>query len=257
MVRSSVPRSIATHSNEPVAWGENTPASTPGWMVVRINSNSTPGNAGERISRTQPEGSTATSCSSRRSTITEPERSSPRSRAILVPNPVAMRSSTSTVGTLAPRSTSLSMLRLTPVRAARASRESQRRSRSRRMRSPRAAMSMPFEKRPAVPLKSVPPLWKTLSSIEEKRKLGSKCHPKVGPLDRVHSTTLGVRELTAESQAGRKTCEERGDMDFQITEEHVRLQQRCRQLAEDFATRAALHDREATDPVENYALLRQ
>ena len=46
-------------------------------------------------------------------------------------------------------------------------------------------------------------------------------------------------------------------MDFQITEEHVRLQQRCRQLAEDFATRAALHDCEATDPIENYALLRQ
>ena len=46
-------------------------------------------------------------------------------------------------------------------------------------------------------------------------------------------------------------------MDFQITAEHVRLQQRCRQLAEDFATRAALHDREATDPIENYALLRQ
>ena len=46
-------------------------------------------------------------------------------------------------------------------------------------------------------------------------------------------------------------------MDFQISEEHVRLQQRCRQLAEDFATRAALHDREASDPVENYALLRQ
>jgi len=46
-------------------------------------------------------------------------------------------------------------------------------------------------------------------------------------------------------------------MDFQLTEEHVRLQQRCRQLAEDFATRAALHDREATDPIENYALLRQ
>src|SRR5437763_1701746 len=46
-------------------------------------------------------------------------------------------------------------------------------------------------------------------------------------------------------------------MDFQITAEHVHLQQRCRQLAEDFATRAALHDREATDPIENYALLRQ
>lgn len=46
-------------------------------------------------------------------------------------------------------------------------------------------------------------------------------------------------------------------MDLQITEKHVRLQQRCRQLAEDFATRAAQHDREASDPVENYALLRQ
>ena len=46
-------------------------------------------------------------------------------------------------------------------------------------------------------------------------------------------------------------------MDFQLTEEHLSLQQRCRQLAEDFATRAALHDREATDPIENYALLRQ
>jgi alkylation response protein AidB-like acyl-CoA dehydrogenase len=46
-------------------------------------------------------------------------------------------------------------------------------------------------------------------------------------------------------------------MDFQITPEHVDLQQRSRQLAADFATRAALHDREASDPVENYALLRQ
>jgi len=54
-----------------------------------------------------------------------------------------------------------------------------------------------------------------------------------------------------------KAWEKGSGMDFQITEEHVRLQQRCRQLAEDFATRAALHDREATDPIENYALLRQ
>jgi alkylation response protein AidB-like acyl-CoA dehydrogenase len=46
-------------------------------------------------------------------------------------------------------------------------------------------------------------------------------------------------------------------MDFQITEEHTRLQQRCRRLAEDFATRAALHDREASHPTENYAALRQ
>jgi hypothetical protein len=89
---------------------------------------------------------------------------------MLVPKPVAIRSSTSTVGTLAPRSTSLSMLRLTPVRAARASRESRRRSRSRRIRSPRSVMSMPFEKRPAVSLKRFSPLWKTLSSIEEECK---------------------------------------------------------------------------------------
>jgi hypothetical protein len=46
-------------------------------------------------------------------------------------------------------------------------------------------------------------------------------------------------------------------MDFQITEEDKRLQQRCRQLAEDFATRAAMHDRDATDPIENYTILRQ
>jgi hypothetical protein len=41
-------------------------------------------------------------------------------------------------------------------------------------------------------------------------------------------------------------------MDFAITEEQRALQQRARRLAEDFATRAALHDRDATDPVENY-----
>ena len=56
---------------------------------------------------------------------------------------------------------------------------------------------------------------------------------------------------------GCKVWEKGSGMDFQITAEHLRLQQRCRQLAEDFATRAALHDREATDPIENYALLRQ
>src|SRR5262247_3819793 len=66
-------------------------------------------------------------------------------------------------------------------------------------------------------------------------------------------TSEGILPVTGRAQysGGRR------GMDFQITEEHVRLQQRCRQLAEDFATRAALHDREATDPIENYALLRQ
>ena len=46
-------------------------------------------------------------------------------------------------------------------------------------------------------------------------------------------------------------------MDFHITEEHKHLRQRCRRLAEDFATRAAAHDREATNPLENYAALRR
>jgi alkylation response protein AidB-like acyl-CoA dehydrogenase len=45
-------------------------------------------------------------------------------------------------------------------------------------------------------------------------------------------------------------------MDFHISEEQRDLQRRARCLAEDFATRAAQHDREASDPVENYAALR-
>jgi alkylation response protein AidB-like acyl-CoA dehydrogenase len=45
-------------------------------------------------------------------------------------------------------------------------------------------------------------------------------------------------------------------MDFHIPDEHRRLQAHARQLAQGFATRAAQHDRDATDPVENYALLR-
>ena len=45
-------------------------------------------------------------------------------------------------------------------------------------------------------------------------------------------------------------------MEFHITEQQRDLQQRARCLAEDFATRAAQHDREASDPLENYAALR-
>ena len=44
-------------------------------------------------------------------------------------------------------------------------------------------------------------------------------------------------------------------MEFHITEEHRRLQDRCRSLAADFASRAAQHDREASHPLENYAAL--
>jgi alkylation response protein AidB-like acyl-CoA dehydrogenase len=45
-------------------------------------------------------------------------------------------------------------------------------------------------------------------------------------------------------------------MEFHITEEQRRLRDRCRCLADDFATRAAQHDRDASDPLENYAVLR-
>ena len=45
-------------------------------------------------------------------------------------------------------------------------------------------------------------------------------------------------------------------MEFHITEEQRRLQERCRSLAADFASRAAQHDREASHPLENYAALR-
>jgi alkylation response protein AidB-like acyl-CoA dehydrogenase len=45
-------------------------------------------------------------------------------------------------------------------------------------------------------------------------------------------------------------------MEFQVTPAQRELQHRARCLAADFATRAAQHDREASDPVENYAALR-
>ena len=45
-------------------------------------------------------------------------------------------------------------------------------------------------------------------------------------------------------------------MEFHITEPQRDLQRRARGLADDFATRAAQHDRDATDPRENYAALK-
>jgi alkylation response protein AidB-like acyl-CoA dehydrogenase len=44
-------------------------------------------------------------------------------------------------------------------------------------------------------------------------------------------------------------------MDFQLSPEQQRLQQRCLELAADFAARAAQHDRDASHPVENYRRL--
>ena len=46
-------------------------------------------------------------------------------------------------------------------------------------------------------------------------------------------------------------------MEFTITEAQRDLQHRARRLAADFATRAAQHDRDASDPVETYAALRE
>src|SRR5207237_619574 len=45
-------------------------------------------------------------------------------------------------------------------------------------------------------------------------------------------------------------------MEFHVTPAQKDLQHRARWLAADFATRAAQHDRDASDPVENYAALR-
>lgn len=46
-------------------------------------------------------------------------------------------------------------------------------------------------------------------------------------------------------------------MDFRFTAEHEKIRTTCRQLAEEFATRAAQHDREASLPLENYERLKQ
>jgi alkylation response protein AidB-like acyl-CoA dehydrogenase len=45
-------------------------------------------------------------------------------------------------------------------------------------------------------------------------------------------------------------------MDFDLSPEQKRLKDAARELAKDFATRAATHDRERSAPVENYAVLR-
>jgi hypothetical protein len=46
-------------------------------------------------------------------------------------------------------------------------------------------------------------------------------------------------------------------VDFQLTPEQQRVQNKCRELAADFATRSATHDRDASHPIENYNRLRE
>jgi alkylation response protein AidB-like acyl-CoA dehydrogenase len=46
-------------------------------------------------------------------------------------------------------------------------------------------------------------------------------------------------------------------VDFQLTPEQQRLQNKCRELAAEFATRSATHDRDASHPIENYDRLRE
>jgi len=46
-------------------------------------------------------------------------------------------------------------------------------------------------------------------------------------------------------------------VDFALSDEHRELQRRCLDLAADFATRAAGHDRDASHPIENYDRLRE
>jgi len=46
-------------------------------------------------------------------------------------------------------------------------------------------------------------------------------------------------------------------VDFGLTAEQQRLQHECQELAADFATRSAAHDRDASHPVENYDRLRE
>jgi alkylation response protein AidB-like acyl-CoA dehydrogenase len=46
-------------------------------------------------------------------------------------------------------------------------------------------------------------------------------------------------------------------LDFALSEEHRQLQERCRELASDFAIRSSAHDRDASHPTENYDRLRQ
>src|ERR1700722_942698 len=75
---------------------------------------------------------------------------------------------------------------------------------------------------------------------------------KVGPRT---SHRRGARRSTHSHAVERGGKNRR--VDFQLSQDQQRLQQRCLDLAADFSTRSSEHDRDASHPTENYDRLRQ
>jgi alkylation response protein AidB-like acyl-CoA dehydrogenase len=98
-----------------------------------------------------------------------------------------------------------------------------------------------------------------LLSIRAKGDAGPRCrarhlHGELRCQGRGDVYTRATRAPSPFQGAG--VSEGENHVEFHIADEERRLQQRCRCLAEDFATRAARHDREASHPMENYLALR-
>src|SRR5215831_18974984 len=71
------------------------------------------------------------------------------------------------------------------------------------------------------------------------------------------SSCLGSLYCDVQRRAYHRRKERTCGVDFDLTPEQQRLQNKCRELAADFATRSAGHDRDASHPVENYEQLRK
>src|SRR5215471_2802643 len=71
------------------------------------------------------------------------------------------------------------------------------------------------------------------------------------------SSCLGSLYCDVQRRAYHRRKERARGVDFDLTPEQQRLRNKCRELAADFATRSASHDRDASHPVENYERLRK
>src|SRR5215831_16696241 len=94
-----------------------------------------------------------------------------------------------------------------------------------------------------------------------RRRVRRRGGSRPGPRACSRSSTTPASSPAGRGRARRPATGARPDqeerrMEFRITEQQRGLQQRARCLAADFATRAAEHDRDASDPLENYAALR-